>query len=135
MFKSNIWPKPAPLQDLSDLRNLSDLEFDLSRSLKVSVMVSFTLHVWFSIDIYGNYMSVSHRLALIAGQNVFSYLLLVPITKNRKCTKGPQNVTWSKVHHICTTSTRESQIPLRLALRPLIFQIIAGFWFLHKVKW
>ncbi len=34
MFNSNMWPNSAPLQDMR-LRNLSDLEFDLSRSLKV----------------------------------------------------------------------------------------------------
>ncbi len=33
MFNSNIWPNSAPLQDIR-LRNLSDLEFDLTRSLK-----------------------------------------------------------------------------------------------------
>ena len=31
MFNGKIWPKAAPLQDLM-LRNLSDLDFDLSRS-------------------------------------------------------------------------------------------------------
>ncbi len=34
MFNSNIWPNSAPLQDIR-LWNLSDFEFDLSRSLKV----------------------------------------------------------------------------------------------------
>ncbi len=34
MFNSNIWPNSAPLQDIR-LQNLSDLEFDLSRSFKV----------------------------------------------------------------------------------------------------
>ncbi len=34
MFNSNKWPSSAPLQDRR-LRNMSDLEFDLSRSLKV----------------------------------------------------------------------------------------------------
>ena len=34
MFNSNIWPNAAPLQVIR-LQNLSDLEFDLSRSLKV----------------------------------------------------------------------------------------------------
>ncbi len=31
---SNIWPNSVPLGD-TDLHNLSDLDFDLSRSLKV----------------------------------------------------------------------------------------------------
>ncbi len=34
MFNSNIWPISAPLEDIR-LQNLKDLEFDLSRSLKV----------------------------------------------------------------------------------------------------
>ena len=34
MFNRNIWPNSAPLQD-TRLRNLSDIDFDLSRSLKV----------------------------------------------------------------------------------------------------
>ena len=34
MFKSNIGPNMAPLRDIR-LQNMSDIEFDLSRSLKV----------------------------------------------------------------------------------------------------
>ncbi len=34
MFNNNIWPSSAPLRD-KRLRNLSNLEFDISRSLKV----------------------------------------------------------------------------------------------------
>ncbi len=34
MFDSNIGPNSAPLRDIR-LRNLSDLEFDLSKSFKV----------------------------------------------------------------------------------------------------
>ncbi len=34
MVNSNIWPNSAPLWDIR-LCNLSDLDFDLSRSLKV----------------------------------------------------------------------------------------------------
>ena len=34
MFNSNIWPNSAPLQNIM-LQNMSDLNFDLSRSLKV----------------------------------------------------------------------------------------------------
>ncbi len=34
MFNSNIWPNSPPLPDIR-LSNVSDLEFDLSRSLKV----------------------------------------------------------------------------------------------------
>ena len=34
MFDSDIWPNSAPLLDIR-LRNLGDLDFDLSRSLKI----------------------------------------------------------------------------------------------------
>ncbi len=34
MVNSNLWPNSAPSQDIR-LQNLSDLEFDFSRSLKV----------------------------------------------------------------------------------------------------
>ncbi len=34
MFNSKTWPNAAPLQDIR-LRNVSDLDFDLSSSLKV----------------------------------------------------------------------------------------------------
>ncbi len=45
---SNVWPNSAPLRDIS-LRKRSDLEFDLSRSLKLNVikpMDTLWLHVF-----------------------------------------------------------------------------------------
>ncbi len=39
MFNGNIWPNSAPLQDIS-FQNLSDLDIDLSRSLKSNVIAS-----------------------------------------------------------------------------------------------
>ena len=39
MCNSNVWPNAAPLQEIR-LRNLSDLDFDLSMSLKIKWMVS-----------------------------------------------------------------------------------------------
>ncbi len=50
----------------------------------------WTRHTWFPIDIYSNHMSNSHHLALIATQNVFSYLL----------SSGPNYKKKSKVHRI-----------------------------------
>ena len=35
----------------------------------------WTRHTWFPVDIYSNHMSISHHLALIGTQNIFSYLL------------------------------------------------------------
>ncbi len=44
-FGSDIWPNSAPLQDIR-LRNLSDLEFDLLRSLKVQCDIVIGLSVY-----------------------------------------------------------------------------------------
>ncbi len=44
MFNSNIWPNSASLQDIR-LRNLSDHNFDLSRSLKVKCdVIGLAIH-------------------------------------------------------------------------------------------
>ena len=86
IFNCNSRPNSALLQD-TRLRNLNDLEFDLSRSLKVKCDGVIRLYIWFPIDVYSNRMSVSHRLAVIATRNVFSYLLSL----------GP-NYEKSKVH-------------------------------------
>ncbi len=48
MFNSNIWPNFAPLQDIRP-RNLSDLDFAHSRSLKVKCD-----------DVIGLYIMVSY---------------------------------------------------------------------------
>ena len=45
MFNSNIWPNSAPLRNIR-LRNLSHLEFDLSRSLKVICNSVFGLSIY-----------------------------------------------------------------------------------------
>ena len=95
MFNSNIWPYSAPLRDIA-IQNLSDLDFDFSRSLRVKcnsviglpvyaflivtygltlLLVSLDSSYMFPIDIYSNYMFNSPHLALIATQKVFSYLL------------------------------------------------------------
>ncbi len=55
---------------------MSDLEFDLSKSLKVECDGVIGLSIYGIVLIYiSNRMSTSHRLAVIATQNVFSYLL------------------------------------------------------------
>ena len=79
MFNSNIWPNSATLRDIRP-QNLSDLDFDFSRSLKVKC--DFGVNIWFPIDICSNYMSTSHRLAPVATQNMFSYLL--PLRPNHE---------------------------------------------------
>ncbi len=81
MFYGNIWPNSAPLQD-TKLLNLSDLDFDLSRSLEVKCdgVIGLLIHVYGFLLIYiSNCMCNSHQLAVKATLNVFSYLLsLVP---------------------------------------------------------
>ena len=66
MFNGSIWPNSAPLQDTS-LQNVSDLEFDLSRSLKV-------------------------RCDSVIGLPIYMYAFLLMFNgniymKNRKCTE------------------------------------------------
>ncbi len=57
------------------LQNRGDLEFDLSRSLKVKSNGAVGLSTYDSLLVSNsNYMSNSHRLGVIATQN-FSYLL------------------------------------------------------------
>ncbi len=77
----------------------------------------------------GNYFSISNCLALIDTQNIFSYVASLGLSL-RKIANAPNdptitfNVTRSKAHHICITSTHESQISPHFALRSLIFHII-----------
>ena len=70
MCNGNICPNSVPLQDIR-FRNVSDLDFDISRSFKVKCDDVIGL------SIYGFLfsMSVSHRLAALPTQDVFSYLL------------------------------------------------------------
>ena len=127
MFNSNIWPNSAPLRDIG-LRDLSDLDFGQIW------WCHLTLHIWFPIDGYSNYMSISHGLALIATQNILYFLIsLIIRPQSQKLAGAPNvpkmtlNVTRSKIRHICTTSSHESQISLRFALPTLVFQITALF--------
>ncbi len=73
MFNSNIGPNSAPLQDIG-LQNLSELEFDPSRSLKFECDGVIGFSIYDFLYIYSNRMSVTHCLAVMATQNVF-YLL------------------------------------------------------------
>ena len=51
MFNGNIWPNSGPLQDIR-LRNLSDPDFDLSRSLKVNCYGVVWLSIYCFLLIY-----------------------------------------------------------------------------------
>ena len=56
MFNSNIWSNSAPLKDMR-LRNLSDLDIELSRSLRSNVIIQLaSLHslLLFTNDIWPN---------------------------------------------------------------------------------
>ncbi len=75
MFNSNLGPNYAPLQDIR-LQNMCDLEFDLSRSLKVKSNGAVGLPTYdFLLVSNSNYMSISQRLGVIATRKIFSYLL------------------------------------------------------------
>ena len=72
---SKIWPKCLLLPD-TRLQNQSDLEFDLSRSLKVKFNGAVGVSIYdFLLVSNSNYMSTSHRLTLIGTSTFFFYLL------------------------------------------------------------
>ena len=55
---------------------MGDLEFDLSRSLKVKFNGAVRLPIYdFLLVSNNNYMSNSHHLGVIATRKIFSYLL------------------------------------------------------------
>ncbi len=94
----------------------------------VSLDSPYMVAYWY---IYSNRMPISRRLAvIIAARNVFSYLFLMIWPKLRNIESAPNdlkmtlNATRPKIPHIYWTTTRESQISLRFALRSLVFQII-----------
>ncbi len=65
MFNSNMWPNVAPLQDAC-VQNMSDLEFDLSLSLKVKSNDAAGLPIYdFLLVLNSNDMSISHHLEVI----------------------------------------------------------------------
>ena len=69
---SNIWTNSAPSRDIR-LRNLSGLDFDLSRSLRVKHDSVIGRSIYSFILVYtSKNMSISLRLAVIATQNIFS---------------------------------------------------------------
>ena len=71
MVKSNIGPNLASLRDIR-LRHLCDLEFDLSRSLKVKSSGAVGLSIYdFLLITNSNYMSTSHSLRDIC---IFIYI-------------------------------------------------------------
>ena len=80
------------------------------------------------------FFSNPHRLAIIASQNIISYLL--PLGPNyKKIASAPNdlkmilNAKKPKVPYICWSTPHESQISLRFAVRSLVFQIIDVFDF------
>ena len=90
MFDSSIWPISAPLQDIM-LRSVSDPDFDLSRSLKVKCDGVIRLSIYaFLLIFMSNRISIPHRLAVIATQDIFSYILSLD-PKLRKIEKYYRN--------------------------------------------
>ncbi len=91
MFNRNIWPNSAPLQDVM-LRNLSDLDFDLSRSLKVECdgIIGFLDSSSFSSD---------------SDSNFFSYRLLLGLNickkKNKKKKRKKSLGVWLRGRNPC----------------------------------
>ena len=75
MVNSNIGPNSAPLRDIR-LWNLSDLDFDLSRSLKVKSNGAVGLSIYeFLLMFNSNQISISHHLGDICIWKFSPYLL------------------------------------------------------------
>ncbi len=72
VFNNNIWPNSALLWDMT-LKYISNLEFDLSMSLKVksNSVVGFPIYDFLLVS--NNNMSTSHRLEFVATRFVFSF--------------------------------------------------------------
>ncbi len=131
----------AVLQDIS-LSNLCDLDFDLSRSLKVKCDGVIGLSLYGFLLIYirlSNHISISHRLALIVIQNAFSYTLsLGPNYEKSKCTK------WSQTDleryeakgnlYMLNYDPQDPNFTLYYSMSAL-FPDNWGFWFLHRLQW
>ncbi len=60
------------------VQNLGDLEFDLSRSLKVRSNGAVGLRIYnFLLVCNSNHTTLSHHLGVVATGNFFSYLVLL----------------------------------------------------------
>ncbi len=124
-----MWYNSSPLQDIR-LRNLSDVELDLSRSLKVKCDDVLGLAIHGFLLTYSNHLSNSHHLVLIATQNVFFYLLpLGPNYEKSQVHQMTLNAKRPYVPVICWAIVNKTQISLRFALPLLLFQIIEVFDF------
>ncbi len=73
MLSSNILPNLAPLREIR-LHNLGDLDFDLSRSLKVksSGVIGPPIYDILLVS-NSNHMPTSHRLGVMVTQKKISY--------------------------------------------------------------
>ena len=89
MFNINIWPNSAPLEDITciRLRNLSDLEFDLSRLLKVKCDDVIELAIYGFRLIYSVITFQLSPLSSHIRSKCFlpSVIIRPKLQKNRKC--------------------------------------------------
>ena len=75
MVNSNIGPNSAPFRDMK-LRNLSDLDFDLSRSPKVYCLGAIGLPIHGFLFMFNNNMGLSRLLCEILGFKIWVTLNL-----------------------------------------------------------
>ena len=116
MFNSNTWPNSAPFAIYKALKSECPWLWPLKVSQGQISWCHSTFSIWFPIDICSNYMHISHRLAPIATQNIFSCML--PLRPNheksqvyRMIPKWPWTLQ-GQLHisignHICITSTHD----------------------------
>ncbi len=118
MFNSNIWPNSGPLQDIR-LRNVSDLEFDLSRSLKVKCddFIGLAIHGFLL-----TYTVITCQLSPLSSHSHSQCILLSLIIgpKLRKIASAPNDLKMSlnakrpKVPLICWRDFLLSFVVLRI---------------------
>ena len=93
-----------------------------------------TLHIWFTIGIYNNYMSISHCLALIATQHFF----LISLVIRPHCEKLQMHQMTPKWHWKLQ-GQRYTAYVLLLPDGPKFHSVSlydrSFFWFLHSAQW
>ncbi len=102
---------------------MGDLEFDLSRSLKVKSNGAIRLPIYdFPLVSNSNYMSNSHRLEVIATRKIFSYLLsLGPNFASIRPTLTPGRF-FSKWNHLILGSEGRLQPNMKL-IGEILFEL------------
>ena len=119
MFNSNIGPNMAPLRDIK-LQNLGDLEFDLSRLLKVKSNGAVTLPIYDILLVSNsNFLPNSHRLGVMATQKKFLLSLIIRAKFRPTHTHPYPRATFFKIEWFAPGS--QGRLPQKMELIGSIF--------------